>query len=184
MALLADCIQNPTFPEVEFTNVIQQNEAALTLEMDSPEAVVGNLSNQVRFGKEHPYGERMTTKTLQNISANACRNFHNRYFRPAISYLVVVGNISPKAAKNLAETYFGDWEVEGKLFREFFLLPQPLKTRQVHFVTWPAAAQSVINITYSLPLKPGSKDAISASVLRSEERRVGKECRSRWSPYH
>jgi len=23
-----------------------------------------------------------------------------------------------------------------------------------------------------------------AKVLRSEERRVGKECRSRWSPYH
>ena len=22
------------------------------------------------------------------------------------------------------------------------------------------------------------------SVIRSEERRVGKECRSRWSPYH
>ena len=25
---------------------------------------------------------------------------------------------------------------------------------------------------------------IDAIVLRSEERRVGKECRSRWSPYH
>ena len=24
----------------------------------------------------------------------------------------------------------------------------------------------------------------SNTVLRSEERRVGKECRSRWSPYH
>ena len=24
----------------------------------------------------------------------------------------------------------------------------------------------------------------SSSFLRSEERRVGKECRSRWSPYH
>ena len=23
-----------------------------------------------------------------------------------------------------------------------------------------------------------------AEVIRSEERRVGKECRSRWSPYH
>ena len=23
-----------------------------------------------------------------------------------------------------------------------------------------------------------------AVILRSEERRVGKECRSRWSPYH
>src|SRR3712207_9126909 len=29
-------------------------------------------------------------------------------------------------------------------------------------------------------LRPGEK----ALVLRSEERRVGKECRSRWSPYH
>ena len=26
--------------------------------------------------------------------------------------------------------------------------------------------------------------AIGYFVLRSEERRVGKECRSRWSPYH
>ena len=25
---------------------------------------------------------------------------------------------------------------------------------------------------------------VSAEVTRSEERRVGKECRSRWSPYH
>ena len=26
--------------------------------------------------------------------------------------------------------------------------------------------------------------AIAAPTTRSEERRVGKECRSRWSPYH
>src|SRR2546425_13288072 len=26
--------------------------------------------------------------------------------------------------------------------------------------------------------------AVSCTVCRSEERRVGKECRSRWSPYH
>ena len=27
-------------------------------------------------------------------------------------------------------------------------------------------------------------DTLTATVVRSEERRVGKECRSRWSPYH
>ena len=27
-------------------------------------------------------------------------------------------------------------------------------------------------------------DALSPVEVRSEERRVGKECRSRWSPYH
>src|SRR5215204_7184688 len=35
-------------------------------------------------------------------------------------------------------------------------------------------------------VKPGSAERSSASAppARSEERRVGKECRSRWSPYH
>ena len=28
------------------------------------------------------------------------------------------------------------------------------------------------------------KDCINIPRIRSEERRVGKECRSRWSPYH
>ena len=27
-------------------------------------------------------------------------------------------------------------------------------------------------------------DHLTSTLLRSEERRVGKECRSRWSPYH
>ena len=29
-----------------------------------------------------------------------------------------------------------------------------------------------------------ANDMIIGAFLRSEERRVGKECRSRWSPYH
>ena len=39
-----------------------------------------------------------------------------------------------------------------------------------------------INRTYGEELSYGGK-GINVSV-RSEERRVGKECRSRWSPYH
>src|SRR2546427_9319783 len=34
------------------------------------------------------------------------------------------------------------------------------------------------------PASPDDAEAIFQIVSRSEERRVGKECRSRWSPYH
>ena len=34
------------------------------------------------------------------------------------------------------------------------------------------------------PGEDGNNDAFIAAMSRSEERRVGKECRSRWSPYH
>src|SRR2546426_7332663 len=33
-------------------------------------------------------------------------------------------------------------------------------------------------------VKAGLTDAVTDTKPRSEERRVGKECRSRWSPYH
>ena len=32
--------------------------------------------------------------------------------------------------------------------------------------------------------KTKAEATLAAQQLRSEERRVGKECRSRWSPYH
>ena len=40
------------------------------------------------------------------------------------------------------------------------------------------------DISQSEEGKPGSEDNRGYKGLRSEERRVGKECRSRWSPYH
>ena len=39
----------------------------------------------------------------------------------------------------------------------------------------------VYTVTDFQHVKPGKG---AAFVRRSEERRVGKECRSRWSPYH
>src|SRR2546422_8900514 len=49
---------------------------------------------------------------------------------------------------------------------------------------WPAAydyAQNAAAGTYRIS---ASGDGTPVIVPRSEERRVGKECRSRWSPYH
>src|SRR3712207_9136374 len=43
-----------------------------------------------------------------------------------------------------------------------------------------SAAGSIV--AYALEIT--DLDPLQYSLLRSEERRVGKECRSRWSPYH
>ena len=36
----------------------------------------------------------------------------------------------------------------------------------------------------NIEVDPRSKTTADGAFNRSEERRVGKECRSRWSPYH
>ena len=49
-----------------------------------------------------------------------------------------------------------------------------------------AAAESDVDRTLILTRRfAASREAVfRAWMRRSEERRVGKECRSRWSPYH
>src|SRR2546430_2395866 len=47
----------------------------------------------------------------------------------------------------------------------------------------PIAATLVVILVAVFALTPSLVDGLE-HLLRSEERRVGKECRSRWSPYH
>src|ERR1039457_2176856 len=48
----------------------------------------------------------------------------------------------------------------------------------------PAAAATPVAPKPKRKLSAAGRKAIQDAVQRSEERRVGKECRSRWSPYH
>ena len=44
--------------------------------------------------------------------------------------------------------------------------------------------ESSLNALLPYVLKRGCRLCSDSEAIRSEERRVGKECRSRWSPYH
>src|SRR5256886_1424036 len=46
------------------------------------------------------------------------------------------------------------------------------------------AARTVVPRVLAEILKTRSRELFLIAIIRSEERRVGKECRSRWSPYH
>ena len=51
----------------------------------------------------------------------------------------------------------------------------------------PKKAAPKAKLTEAQKIENAKKRALTpniANVIRSEERRVGKECRSRWSPYH
>jgi len=48
----------------------------------------------------------------------------------------------------------------------------------------PAIGQGRAGIGAQTGIKSGAQRSSDPSSPRSEERRVGKECRSRWSPYH
>ena len=70
-------------------------------------------------------------------------------------------------------------EVEKQLRNENTLLPLDLDYREVNGLSNEVKAK----LNDAKPQTIGQASRISG-ITRSEERRVGKECRSRWSPYH
>ncbi len=166
LTIATDILYNPTFPQEELDKMKKRTISSIKSAKTSPDAMINNVSSVLNFGKNHPYGEVQTIEHVENITTADCRKYYETYFRPNVSYLVFVGDITPAEAKVMAEKYFAKWE-KADVPKHKYSTPQRPTSTEVAFVNKPGAVQSVIEITYPVELKPGSDDAITASVMNS-----------------
>ncbi len=166
LKVMSDVLLNPSFPADEFEKVKKQTLSGLATSKDDPNAIAGNVASVLRYGKDHPYGEIVTEETVENITLEKCKEYYNNYFRPNVAYMIVVGDITPDEAKTMVNTYFGSWKRASVPSFDFATPASPEKTT-IDFVHKTGAVQSVINVTYPVEFKPGSADAIKASVMNT-----------------
>jgi zinc protease len=55
-----------------------------------------------------------TTETLHAATAQGLQSFHDRWYRPENTVVVVSGDADPQMLAALVERYFADWKVSGK----------------------------------------------------------------------
>src|SRR3990167_7464353 len=80
--------------------------------------------------------------------------------------------------------FVGDF-IDGFLILVILLLNSALGFWQEFKASKELEALRAMEVSVSRVLRDGTQIEISSyEIVRSEERRVGKECRSRWSPYH
>jgi len=108
----------------------------------------------------------MTEASLKAITTDDLYNYYHDFFRPNVAYLVVVGDITFEKAQAEANKYFGSWE-QKKARDLSYTTPLEPQGNVVAFVPLAGAVQSVIDVTYPINLKPGTQDAIVASVLNN-----------------
>ena len=164
LELMTDVLFNPSFPQEEFDKIKKQTISGLAFSKDDPNTIASNVSTVLRYGKNHPYGELTTEASLENVTVDMCKEYYNKFFVPNLSYLVIVGDVTLKDAKNVANKYFASWKRKD-LFKERFETPQAPKEAEVAFVNKTGAVQSVIQITYPVQLKPGSDDDMKANLV-------------------
>lgn len=164
--LMSDVLLNPSFAAEEFDKAKKRTESGLAQRKTDANAIAGNVGSRLRYGKSHPYGEFVTEQTLEKVTLEKIKAHYAEFFKPNISYFVVVGDISKAKAEQYAKKYFGKW-AKGDVKKAPYLVPRAPEKTVVDFVNKPGAVQSVINITYPVELMPGTREAIQARVTNA-----------------
>lgn len=166
LELMTDILYHPVFPQEEFEKLKKQMLSALKANESDPGSIAGIVASVLRYGKDHPYGEPVTEETVSNISLDGVKAYYNRYFKPDIGYLIMIGDLSLTEGKKLADQYFSSWQ-PGKVEFSPFADPAPLSGNLVAFADRAGAVQSVITITNTVQLKPGDPDVLPAMLMNN-----------------
>lgn len=168
LEIMSEVIFEPSFPKESFTKLVNQQISGLASIKSDPNSLAYRIGNVVNFGKESSYGEVMTEATLSNITVEDTKNFFNNYFKPNISYLIIVGDITAEQARAEANHFFGNWK-RGDVKMDAKDEPKGVKPNglQVAFVNRTGAPQSLAYVTYPVDYKISNPDFIKARMMNS-----------------
>ena len=166
LGLLSEVVLQPALSTEELEKIRKQTLSGIESNKDDADAISGNVVKKLVYGATHPYGEMMTTKTVNQVSIADVKSFLNSYWIPNAAYLVFVGDIEPATAKILAEKSFGNWK-KGVFTKQNFAKPVQPKQTYVAIVDRPASVQSVVAIAGAVDLLPGSSNVIAGSVMNN-----------------
>lgn len=166
LGLLSEVVLQPALSTEELEKIRKQVLSGIESNKDDADAISGNVVKKLVYGANHPYGQMMTTKTVNQVSIADVKSFLNTYWLPNAAYLIFVGDIEPASAKALAEKSFGNWK-KGVFTKQNFAKPVQPKQTYVAIVDRPASVQSVVAIASAVDLLPGSSNVIAGSVMNN-----------------
>jgi zinc protease len=150
LALLADLVQHPTFPEHELERVRREHLTSLRRIKDDPTSIAEQIMPELVFGQRSRYGHPVhgTESAVAALSRADIVRLFRQHYGPQNVTLIVVGDTTIAEVVNLAEAEFGGWKAASS--------PSPVSTSEgeaaggeakpttIYLVDKPGAAQSVI----------------------------------------
>lgn len=163
---MADGAMNPNFTEKEFTDVKKRYIEGLKADEKSVESAASRVSNILVYGKNNPFSEFDTPEQIEKITLQDVKDYYNAYYKPNNAYLIVVGDISTKDVKALAEKNFNTWQT-GKLNIPAFPKVDEVTKTELNAINMPNAVQSVVSVSYPVQLTKKDPDYYAALIASS-----------------
>ncbi len=111
--LLADNLLHPALPEAAFKAVQQRTLREVGGRLHSPIYLSQRAFMQAIYPEHDPTLRQPVPKTVAALGLDDVRAYYEKIFRPDLTTLVVIGQVTPDQARTVIEKYFGEWKTTG-----------------------------------------------------------------------
>ncbi|MBD5657788.1 MAG: insulinase family protein, partial [Candidatus Eremiobacteraeota bacterium] len=113
VALLADNELHPALPADAFAIVKQQTAQAVEGQAHSPSYLADRALDRALFPVGDPGLREPTATSVAGLMPADVKTYYSQVYRPDMTTIVVIGNVTPAEALATIEKYFGDWKAVG-----------------------------------------------------------------------
>jgi zinc protease len=110
-----------------------------------------------------PLLRETTPETVSSLKYEDVGRFFNKAYRPDLTTIVVIGDITPEEARAVVEKYFGSWQESGEK-PNVVLPPVPQNKPSAVNVPDPAQVQDTVNLSEELEMNRFSPDYYALQV--------------------
>jgi zinc protease len=158
LEIYGDLILHPAFPQNEFARLQKDRLAAIQREKVNPQAMAMRVMPGLLYGTGHPYSRPLTgtgtEASVRKMTREDLVKFHDTWFKPNNSILLVVGDTTLAEVKPKLERLFAAWKPGDVPKKNVPQVQQPEKD-VVYLIDRPGSEQSVI---FGAQLAPPSND--------------------------
>jgi zinc protease len=113
VALLAEHELTPALPQEALTAILPQIAQSVESRNHTPGYLAQRAMIEALFAPDDPSRRQATGASVIGLKRDDIVAYYKSVFRPDMTTIVVIGNITPDNAKTVIAKYFGDWKATG-----------------------------------------------------------------------
>ncbi len=147
LAIYADVILNPSFPEQDLERLRKVFLAQIQQEKTRPVGLALRIFPALLYGEGHAYSLPLTgsgtEESMNRISRQSLVDYHATWFKPNNATMIVVGDTTMAEMKPKLEKLFGAWK-PGTVPTKNIAAVDPQDRERVYLIDRPGSEQSII----------------------------------------
>ncbi len=155
--LLADNELHPALPDNAFGIVRREVAAAVAGRLQSPDFLMRQALHAALYPKHDPSLRTATPRSVSSLTLRDVKDYYRHVYRPDLTTIVVIGDVTPAAARRTIEKYFGAWKASGPA-PETLLPPVPPNEPGTTFIPDSSRIQNQVVLAETLGLNRFNPD--------------------------